>query len=70
MGSADALDGFEYAVVCGACSFPSVTDVLGFCVFKHAVLRTFSTLFHHLRVLAGTVRGQQPRLCVLLTVAP
>ena len=45
MGFDDSLDGFEHAVVCGSCSFSSVTDVLGFSVPKRSVLRTFSILF-------------------------
>ena len=53
-----SLDGFEHAVVCGSCSFSSVTAIPGFFVSKQSMLRVLSTLFRHLRVLGGTVRGQ------------
>ena len=69
MGSGDALDGFQHAVIYGVCLFSSIIDVLGFCVSKHSVLREFSTLFRHLRVSGGAVRGKPPRLRIFLTVA-
>ena len=69
MGFDDSLDGFEHAVASSSCSFSSVTDIPGFFVSKHSVLRVFSTLFRYFPVPGGTVRGQPPRFCTLLEVA-
>ena len=65
----DSLDEYERDVVFGSCLLSSVTSTSGFlCVRALCAMRPDS-VFRHLCVPGGTVRGQPPSLCDLLKVA-